>query len=63
MKFDVWKDTMSQSSYIKFQSYPDKGDVGGRVQNLNSWEMLRVERIGMKLGRKKSAQILDTRLT
>ena len=29
MKFDVWKDIMSQSSYSKFQPYPVKGMLGG----------------------------------
>ena len=29
MKFDIWKDIMSQSSYIKFQTYPVKGMLGG----------------------------------
>ena len=32
MKFDVWKDIMSQSSYIKFQPYPVKGMFGGGVE-------------------------------
>ena len=29
MKFDVWKDIMSQSYYIKFQPYPVKGMLKG----------------------------------
>ena len=40
MKFDVWKDTVSQSSC--FKSRPDPvtlGELGGK--NLKSWKMLR----------------------
>ena len=42
MKFDVWKDIVSHSSY--FKSLPDPitlGGVGGG--NVKSWKMLRVE--------------------
>ena len=44
MKFDVWKDNVSQSSYINFQPYPVKEMLGGG--SLNSWKMLRVEGSG-----------------
>ena len=44
MKFDVWKDILSQSSYIKSRPDPVKGEVGGRY--LKSWRMLRVEESG-----------------
>ena len=44
MKIDVWKDIMSQSSYIKFQPYLVKGMLGGG--DLNSRKMLRVEGSG-----------------
>ena len=43
MKFDVWKDIMSQSSYVKIKPYPVKGMWGG---DLTSWKMLRVEGSG-----------------
>ena len=46
MKFDVWKDIMSQSSYIKYRPYPVKGKLGGGGRNLKSWKMLRVEGSG-----------------
>ena len=47
MKFDVWKDIVSQSSY--FKSRPDLvtlggGELGGG--NLKSWKTLRVEGSG-----------------
>ena len=45
MKFDVWNDIVSQSSY--FKSRPDLmtlGGVGGG--NLKSWKTLRVEGSG-----------------
>ena len=38
MKFDVWNDIVSQSSY--FKSRPDLMTLGG---NLKAWKMLRVE--------------------
>ena len=46
MKFDVWNDIVSQSSY--FKSRPDLmtlGGVGGGG-NLKSWKTLRVEGSG-----------------
>ena len=45
MKFDVWKDIVSQSCY--FKSRPDLvtlGEFGGG--NLKSWKTLRVEGLG-----------------
>ena len=44
MKFDVWKDIVSQSSY--FKSQPDPVTLGGVEGNLKSWKMLRVEGSG-----------------
>ena len=45
MKFDVWKDIMSQSSY--FKSRPDPVTLGGvEGGNLKSWKTLRVEGSG-----------------
>ena len=44
MKFDIWKDIMSQSSYFKSRPDPVKVKFGGR--NLNSWKTLRVEGSG-----------------
>ena len=41
MKFDVWKDTVSQSSYLN--SRPDPVTYGGVGGNLKSWKTLRVE--------------------
>ena len=32
MKFDAWKDIMSQSSYIKSRPYLMKGKLGGGAQ-------------------------------
>ena len=52
MKFVVWKDIVSQSSYSK--SRPDlvtlKGVLGG---DQKSWKTLKSGGIGMKLGGKK----------
>ena len=51
MKFDVWKDIVSQSSY--FKSRPNPVTLSGvRVEggNLKSWKTLRVEGSVMKLG-------------
>ena len=44
MKFDIWKNIMSESS--NFKSRPDlvKGKLGGG--NLMSWKTLRVEGLG-----------------
>ena len=42
MKFDVWKDIMPQSSYIKSRPDPLKVKLGGG-RNLKSWKILRVE--------------------
>ena len=46
MKFDVWKDIVSQSSY--FKSRPDLMTLGGELEggNLKSWKTLRVEGSG-----------------
>ena len=44
IKFDVWKDTMSQSSYFKSRLDLVKEKLVG--QNLKSWKMLRVEGSG-----------------
>ena len=33
MKFDVWKDIMSQSSYFKSRPDQVKGKLGGGTQN------------------------------
>ena len=60
MKFDIWKGIVSQSFY--FKSRPDPltlGGVGGG--DLKSWQTLRVEGIGMKLGgkNKNKCWILD----
>ena len=46
MKFDVWKDIMSQSCY--FKSRPDLVTWGGGLGggNLESWKTLRVEGSG-----------------
>ena len=45
MKFDVWKDIVSQSSYLKFR--PDKVTLGGDGgRELKSWKTLRVEGSG-----------------
>ena len=46
MKFDVWNDIVSQSSYIKSPTGFD--DIGGswRGGNLKSWKTLRVEGSG-----------------
>ena len=45
MKFDVWKDIVSQSSYFKFISDPvTLGELRGG--NLKSWKTLRVEGSG-----------------
>ena len=41
MKFDVWKDIMSQSS--QFKSWPDQVILGGvGLGNIKSWKTLRV---------------------
>ena len=45
MKFDVWKDIMSQSSYFESRPDPVKRKLGGG-RNLKSWKMLRVEGSG-----------------
>ena len=48
MKFDVWKDIVSQSSYSKSRLDPvTLRGVGGR--NLKSWKKLRVEGSGSNL--------------
>ena len=44
MKFDVWKDIVSQSSY--FKSRPDLVTLGELGGNLKSWKTLRVEGSG-----------------
>ena len=46
MKFDVWKDIVSQSSYVK--SRPDLATLEGKFGrgNLKSWKTLRVEGSG-----------------
>ena len=45
MKFDIWKEFMSQSSY--FRSRPDLLTLGGdRGGNRKSWKTLRVEESG-----------------
>ena len=46
MKFDVWKDIVSQSSY--FKSRLDLVTLGGGVGkgSLKSWKTLRVEGLG-----------------
>ena len=45
MKFNVWKDILSQSSYLKFQPDPvTLGSLGGG--DLKSWKALRVEGSG-----------------
>ena len=41
MKFDVWKDVVSRSSYFKSRPDPVKEKLGGG--NLKSWKTLRVE--------------------
>ena len=41
MKFDLWKDIVSQSSYLKF--WQDPVTLGGAGGNLESWKTLRVE--------------------
>ena len=46
MKFDVWKDIMSQSSYFKSRPDPVKGKLGGGGRYLKSWKTLRVEGSG-----------------
>ena len=48
MKFDVWKDIVSQSSY--FRSWPDPVTLGELESgNLKSWKTLRVEWSGWNL--------------
>ena len=44
MKFDVWKDIVSQSSY--FKSRPDLVTLGGVGGDLKSWKTLGVEGSG-----------------
>ena len=45
MKFDVWKNIVSQSSYLKSRTEPVI--LGGvRGGNLKSWKTLRVEGSG-----------------
>ena len=44
MKFNVWKDILSQSSYSKSQ--PDLVTLGGVGADLKSWKTLRVEGLG-----------------
>ena len=41
MKFDVWKDVVSQSSC--FKSLPDPVTLGRVGGNLKSWKTLRME--------------------
>ena len=49
MKFDIWKELVSQSSYLK--SRPDLLTLGGGVGggNRKSWKTLRVEKSGRNL--------------
>ena len=49
MKFDTWKDIVSQSSYLKFRPDPVKGKLGVEPKIL---ENAQSGGIGMKLGRK-----------
>ena len=45
MKFDVWKDIVSQSSYFKSRlDLATLGELGGG--NLKSWKTLRAEGLG-----------------
>ena len=44
MKFDVWKDIVSQSSY--FKSRPNPVTLGGVGGDLQSWKTFRVEGSG-----------------
>ena len=44
MKFDVWNDILSHSSY--FESRLDLVTLGGVGGNLKSWKTLRVEGSG-----------------
>ena len=44
MKFDVWKDIMSQRPCFKSRPDPVKGKLGGG--GLKSWKTLRVEGSG-----------------
>ena len=48
MKFDIYGDLASQSSYFKFRPYTViLGELEG--DNGKSWKMLRVERSGLNL--------------
>ena len=54
MKFDVWKDIVSQSCYFKSRlDLATLGELGGG--NLKSWKTLRVEGLGLNLVGKISA--------
>ena len=46
MKFDVWKDIVSQSSYFKSQRDQVTLERGAGGGNLKSWKTLRVEGSG-----------------
>ena len=52
MKFNVWKDIVSLSSY--FKSRPDLVVLGGVGGDLKSWKTLRVEELGLNLAAKIS---------